>query len=70
MNTRARKAKRLPIGTRYPEDRVRLLQALRIQRGDEHLSDLIATALDEMLERHLLLPGEQEGAGEPQSSAA
>lgn len=58
MNTRARKMKRLPIGTRYPEDRVRLLQALQARRRDKHLSDTIAAALDAWLARHGLIEGE------------
>lgn len=66
MDTRARKSsrrlRRIPIGTRYPEDRVLLLQSLQKRRGDRHLSDLIAEALDEMLERHRMLPDEMSDA--------
>jgi len=55
-------AERRVVSTRYPKDRIKLLEAVQARRGDRNLSDTISDALDEFLESHL--PGALVG-GEP-----
>ncbi|CAN5607527.1 hypothetical protein BH23CHL8_BH23CHL8_30820 [soil metagenome] len=59
VDTKAR-AERRVVSTRYPKDRIKLLEAVQARRGDRNLSDTISGALDECIESHL--PGALVGA--------
>lgn len=48
----AARVERVPIGCRYPEDRIDLLDAVSKRRGDPDRATTIRVALDEMIERH------------------
>ena len=48
-------ADRRVVSTRYPRDRIKLLEAVQARRRDEHLSDTVAAALDQLI--HQYLPG-------------
>lgn len=43
---------RTVVSARYPLDRRKLLEAIQAKRGDRHLSDTVAVALDEFVDRH------------------
>ena len=40
------------VSTRYPATKKKLLEVVKERRGDEHLSDTVAHALDRMIEEH------------------
>lgn len=48
------------LSTKYPLDRIRLLEAVQQRRGDEFLSRTISHALDRLIEEHF--PGSLEDA--------
>lgn len=52
VNRKASTAPRKVVSAKYPLDRIRLLEAVQARRGDEHLSDTVAEALDDLIERH------------------
>jgi hypothetical protein len=52
---------KVPIGCRYPEDRVDLLDAIAKRRGDPDRAATIRHALDRLIEEHF--PGATNGAG-------
>lgn len=41
--------RRVPVGTRYAEDRAEMLDVVRVRRGKAHRSDIVALALDRLL---------------------
>jgi hypothetical protein len=40
------------VSTKYPADRVHLLEAVQKRRGDKFVSETVRVALDELIERH------------------
>lgn len=40
------------VGTRYPPERVKLLDAIGLKRGDKTRSETVSAALDAMIEQH------------------
>lgn len=40
------------ISTKYPTDRISLLEAVQKRRGDEFVSRTVAHALDQLIESH------------------
>lgn len=60
VDGKARTAKRV-VSTKYPVEKVKLLEAVQARRGDEFPSDTIRAALDEFIEKHF--PGSIEGGG-------
>lgn len=61
VDAKASTAKRV-VSTRYPKDRIKLLEAVQARQGDPHLADTIANALDAWIEEHL--PGALVGGEE------
>lgn len=47
--------RRVPVSTRYPEDRIHLLDSVQKRRGDEDRATTIAHALDRLLADYGLL---------------
>lgn len=48
-STPSKTMRRVPVGTRYPEDRVALLDVAKVRRGVTHRSEVIEIALDRFL---------------------
>jgi hypothetical protein len=40
------------VSTKYPLDRLALLEAVRMRRGDDFMSRTVAHALDRLIEEH------------------
>lgn len=40
------------VSTKYPADRVKLLEAVQERRGDDFISRTVAHALDQLIETH------------------
>lgn len=40
------------VSTKYPTDRIALLEAVRQRRGDDFMSRTVAHALDRLIEEH------------------
>lgn len=59
VDQKARKPGRKVVSAKYPVDRLKLLEAVQARRGDQHLSDTISQALDDLIERHF--PGTVRG---------
>lgn len=55
-NHRVNKGKTRTVGTRYPMEKIALLDRLAHTLGMGSRAELIADALDEKLERHGMLP--------------
>lgn len=51
VDRRARTALRV-VSVKYPLDRIKLLEAVQVQRGDEFVSRTVAHALDRLIEEH------------------
>lgn len=48
------------ISTKYPSDRIHLLEAVQKRRGDRFVSETVRHALDRLIEEHF--PGATEAA--------
>jgi len=49
----ARKTPLRVVSTKYPVDRIKLLEVVQERRGDDFISRTVAHALDELIEEHL-----------------
>jgi hypothetical protein len=48
------------VSTKYPLEKVKLLEAIQARRGDDYISRTVAYALDQLIEEHF--PGAIEEA--------
>ena len=55
-NDNGKAIKRTMVGTRYPQDRIALLDAVTARRGLEYRSEVVELALDRLLVDEGLLP--------------
>lgn len=59
VDRQARKRLRV-VSTKYPVERIKLLESIQERRGDEYVSRTVAHALDRLIEEHF--PGSIEEA--------